>query len=152
VAHLHLTLMVEAPIDEVYRVARDPYNWSTWFAGLSGPDRIRGDGEVGTVADYSFVFAGMRFPATVEVTDDTVLPEGVTWKGKITGPLEGEQRWTYRPHGLETELIVEVDYAVPGALLGKVADKVIVERMMERNFHHSAENLKLLCEGSREGE
>lgn len=146
-AHLHQTMMVEAPIDEVYRTARDPHNWSTWFAGLSGPERISGDGEVGTTADFTFVLAGVGFPVTVEVADDTVLPEGATWKGKISGPLEGEQRWTYRPHGLETEVIVEVDYSVPGALLGRVADKVIIERMMERSFHHSAENLKLLCEG-----
>lgn len=146
-AHLHHSVRIEAPIDEVYRRARDPHQWSTWFVGLTGPDHINGSGEVGTVADFGFMLAGMRFPVTVEVTEDAALAEGARWVGRIGGPFEGEQRWTYRPHGGDTEVTVDVDYAVPGSVLGRLADKLLIEKMMERNFHHSAENLKLVCEG-----
>ncbi|HZJ02486.1 MAG TPA: SRPBCC family protein [Thermoleophilia bacterium] len=147
-AHLHHSLRIEAPIDQVYRIARDPETWAMWFVGLTGPERVTGSGEVGTVADFELTLAGMRFPVAVEVMEDTALPEGATWVGKIDGPFEGQQRWSYRPHGGETEVTVEVDYAVPGSVLGKLADKIIIERMMERNFEHSAENLKMICEGS----
>ncbi len=146
-AHLHHRLRIEAPIDQVHRTARDPESWSTWFVGLTGPERISGSGEVGTVADFGLLLAGMRFPVTVEVMEDVALPDGARWVGKVTGPFEGEQRWAYRPHGGETEVTVEVDYAVPGSILGKFADKILIERMMERNFRHSAENLKMVCEG-----
>lgn len=41
---------------------------------------------------------------------------------------------------------MEMEYTVPGSVLGKVADRLIIERMMERNMIHSLDNLKLLME------
>ena len=146
--HFHHSLRIEAPIDQVYATARDPETWSTWFVGVTGPERLTGSGEVGTVADFEFLLAGMRFPVTVKVVEDKLLPEGATWVGKVSGPFEGEQRWNYRPHGGETAVTLEVEYSVPGSVFGRLADKVFIERMMERNFQHSAENLKMICEGS----
>ncbi len=38
-----------------------------------------------------------------------------------------------------------LEYTVPGKLLGKVADRLIIERMMERNMENTLENLNALC-------
>ncbi len=143
---IHKSTLIGAPIAEVYLKARDPAGWPTWFAGLTGPDSLDGDGAVGTKGDYTLALAGVNFPVSVEVVEDQHGPEGASWRGRIGGPLAGKHHWTYRPHGDQTEVTVDMEYTVPGAALGRLADKLIVERMMERNVQQSIDNLKLICE------
>ncbi len=146
--HLHKTILIHAPVDKVYALARDPNRWATWYVGLSEPEKVTGDGGVGTVSEHYYLMAGMRFPVTSEVLEDRSGPEGAQWKGKIIGPLAGEHTWTYTPHNGNTEVTADIEYTVPGKALGKIADRLIIERMTERSLEQTLENLKLLCEGS----
>jgi uncharacterized membrane protein len=41
---------------------------------------------------------------------------------------------------------IEVDYELPGGFVGGVADKLFVERAIERDIKHSLENFKAICE------
>jgi len=145
-AHLKKSILIHAPVEKVYALARDPRRWATWFVGLSEPEKLSGEGEVGTVVEQSFLMAGMRFPVTTEVLEDYVSPEGARWKGKIGGPLAGEHTWTYTPRNGDTEVTADIAYTVPGKALGKIADRLIIERMQERGLEQTLENLKLLCE------
>ncbi len=44
-------------------------------------------------------------------------------------------------------MTVTIDYTLPGAVLGRIANRLVVERMQERSIEQTLENLKLLCEG-----
>lgn len=149
-AHLKKSILIHAPVEDVYALARDPHRWPTWYVGLSEPEKLSGQGEVGTVIEQSFLMAGMRFPVTTEVLEDHSSPEGAQWKGKIEGPLAGEHTWTYTPKKDDTEVTVDMEYTVPGAALGKIANRLIIERMQARSLEQTLENLKLLCEESAE--
>ena len=140
------SILIHAPVDKVYAVARDPNRWPTWFVGMDEIDKLTGSGEVGTVVEFGYAMAGMRFPVTVEVLEDHVGPEGARWKGKIGGPLAGEQTWVYTPKGSDTEVTVELEYTVPGKALGQIANRLIIERTQERSADETMENLKALCE------
>ena len=146
-AQIKKSTLIHAPIEKVYAVARDPNRWPDWFVGMSDIDQLTGEGEVGTVAEFGYTMAGVRFPVTVEVLEDHFSPEGARWKGKIGGPLAGEQTWTYTPKGGDTEVTVDMEYTVPGKALGKIANRLIIERTQERSLVQTLENLKILCEG-----
>jgi coenzyme Q-binding protein COQ10 len=145
-AQLKKNTLIHAPLEKVYALARDPHRWSTWFVGMDEIDKLTGEGEVGTVAEFGYTMAGMRFPVTVEVMEAHIGPEGARWKGKIGGPLAGEQTWTYTPKGGDTEVTVDMEYTVPGKALGKIADRLIIERTQERAADQTMENLRTLCE------
>jgi uncharacterized membrane protein len=149
-AHLKKSILIRAPVERVYALARDPNRWATWYVGLSEPEKLTGEGEVGTVVESSYLLAGMRFPVTSRVLEDRVSPEGAQWKGKIEGPLAGEHTWTYTAKNDDTQVTAEMEYTVPGKALGKFADRLIVERMTERSLEQTLDNLKLLCEESTE--
>jgi uncharacterized membrane protein len=146
--HLNKSILIHAPVETVYAVARDPKRWATWFDGLSEPEKLTGEGEVGTVVELSYLLAGMRFPITSRVLEDQVSPEGARWKGKIEGPLAGEHTWTYTPKNGDTEVTADIEYTVPGKALGKIADRLIIERMQARSLEQTLENLKVQCEES----
>lgn len=144
--HLKKSILIHAPVEEVFALATDPTRWDTWFSGLGEPERITGAGEVGTVVEHSYLMAGIRFPLTSRVLEKQISPEGGHWRGKAMGPMAGQHTWTYTPKNGDTEVTVEMEYTVPGKALGKIADRLIIERMEERSLEQTLENLKLLCE------
>ena len=145
-AHIKKSVLIHAPVEKVYALARDPKRWPTWFVGMGEIEKLTGAGEVGTVAEFTYVMAGMHFPVTTKVLEDQLGPQGARWKGTIEGPLAGEQTWTYTPKGGDTEVAVDLEYTVPGKALGKIADRLIIERTQDRSADQTIENLKRLCE------
>jgi coenzyme Q-binding protein COQ10 len=144
------TIKIAKTPEEVYSVARNPSSWATWFTGLSGPDQLTGSGEKGTVAEFTYTLVGFHFPVTVEVTEDHTNPEGCRWSSTLKGPLAGSQTYQYQPVEGGTEVKMEMEYTIPGKALGKIANRLIIERMQEKSVHQSLENLKLLCESETE--
>lgn len=59
-----------------------------------------------------------------------------------TAPGGGRLTWSRRftPAGTGTSSIVELDYELPGGLIGGVADRLFFEKAIEREARHSLEN------------
>ena len=145
-AHIRKSILIHAPVEKVYNLARDPERWNAWWVGLSEPEEIKGKGEPGTIVKHKFTMAGLSFPVTSKVVEDQPGTRKAHWKGMIEGPLAGQHEWTYVAKGSDTEVVTDIDYTVPGKALGKFADKMIIERLQEKSTEHTLENLKLLCE------
>ncbi|MFQ3662885.1 MAG: SRPBCC family protein [Chloroflexaceae bacterium] len=147
-AHVRKSILIHAPVEKVFAFAGDPKNWAAYWVGLGEPEEQTGEGEVGTVVKHSYLMAGVRFPVTSRVLENATGPEGARWRGAIEGPLSGEQTWTYARREGDTEVTADIQYTVPGSVLGRIADRLIIERMQERSIAQTLENLKLLCEAA----
>ncbi len=145
-AEIKKSIYIHAPVEKVYATARDPNRWATFWVGLSEAEEINGHGEVGTVVKHHYLMAGLRFPVTSRVLEDSIGKQGGQWKGKVEGPLEGEQTWKYIPKDDGTEVTVSINYTLPGAVLGRIANRLLVERMQEHVIEQTLANLKILCE------
>jgi len=145
-AHVRKSIIIHARPEKVQALALDPNRWPTWFVGMGEFEKLTGEGEVGTVGEFSYQFLGIRLPVTIEVLEYHVGPEGSRFKAKMEGPLAGEQVWTHVPKNGDTESTADIEYTVPGAALGRIANRLIIERMMEGSLEQTLENLKLLCE------
>jgi uncharacterized membrane protein len=145
-AHVTKSILIHAPVEEVYALARDPNHWPTWFVGMDEIEKLTGEGEVGTVAEFGYTMSGMRFSVTIRVLEDHIGPEEGRWRGEIEGPLAGEQTWTYVPADDGTQVTADIEYTVPGKALGKIANRLLIERAQERSLEQTLENLKKLCE------
>jgi len=146
-ATIKKSILVETSLDKVWGVATDVNRWSSWYAGLSDIVQMTGDGGVGTVVEQRYLMAGMEFPVTTEVLEADKGPKRARWKGTIGGPLHGEQTFTYTAEGTGTRLTADMEYTVPGSVLGKFADRLIIERMQANSLEQTLENLKAICEG-----
>ena len=140
------TITIHATPEFVYRKARDPKFWGTWFTGLIGPKALEGDGSVGTVVEYAYALAGLEFPLTIEVTDDVMTPKYCRSSGTIKGPFSGTQTFEYVETEDGTEVTLEMAYTIPGSALARMANILVIESMEERSAELTLENLKLLCE------
>lgn len=145
-AHISKNIIIGAPMEQVHAVGQDPQRWTSWLVGLGETEKMSGDGGAGTIVEHSYMMAGARIPVTTEILENSSGPEGAKIRARAQGPLDGEHTWTYEPVEGGTRVRLELDYKVPGAVLGKIADRLIVERMQARSFEQSLENLKMLCE------
>jgi uncharacterized membrane protein len=50
------------------------------------------------------------------------------------------------PAGVGTDFQLEIDYELPAGIVGAVANKLFVEKAVERDLRHSVENFKALVE------
>ena len=92
--------------------------------------------------------AGVELSLKTTVLEDHISSEGARWRGQGEGALAAEQTWTYTPKNNDTEVTVEIEYTVPGRALGRIADRLLLERMNENGTEQTLQNLKLLCEAA----
>lgn len=143
---LKKSIFINAPLEKVAKYGMNPKEWEHWYAHLSGPENLAGDGEAGTIGKFMYTMLGMHLPMTVEVKECSLSPEKYVWAGTFEGPLSGTQTFTYITKDGGTEVTADIVYTVPGSILGKIADLLVVERIQENATIATLENLKVICE------
>lgn len=148
-AHLTKTMDIDVPVARLNEIVRDPHQLARFWVGMSDPDRVFGDGGPGTKVETTILFMGMHMRLTERTVEERHNEDGSTdWRWQMEGALTGSIACHHQPRGESTQITTEFDYAMPGSVLGKVADRLLVEKRMRRDFENSLENLKLLAESS----
>lgn len=145
-SHIHKSVLVNASLEGVHEFATDPRSWHEWWIGLGKPEEVFGNGEPGTIVRHHYRMTGLDLPVTTTVVEDLSGPRECRWKGEFEGGLAGRQVWLYVSRGELTEVIVDIDYTIPGRVLDRIADRSVIERLEEKAIEHTLENLKLYCE------
>jgi uncharacterized membrane protein len=137
---------VDAPPDKAFALAVDAKRGPEWNNSIVEVKDV--GGMLDTVgARYVAILklGGRRLETRWEVTrvEKPTLLELVA-----SSPQGGQASTTTRfeAAGGGTDMSIEVDYELPGGFVGGVADKLFVERAIERDIKHSLENFKAICE------
>ncbi len=148
-AHFKDTIHIDAPVAKVDAVVRDPHQWPDFWVGMEDPEKISGDGGPGTSVEYGLVMFGVHVHETGRVIEERHDPDGSThWRWEFEGGTSGWLACDHTPEDGGTRITSEMDYTLPGSVLGKVADRLLVEKRERRDLHTTMENLKLLVEES----
>ncbi len=65
---------------------------------------------------------------------------------QMKGMLSGQARWELTPEGEGTRLTATFDYTLPGGLLGRLADALIVKRINGASLEEGLKNFNALVE------
>jgi uncharacterized membrane protein len=144
-AHVKLTEHVDAPIERVFEMFIDVKRWPEWMPNATEIKEITGPlDKAGTKIRSVSGFLGRKLETRDEIVEAErprlwkLASEGGGFKGTAT------YRLTSTDQG--TDVLVEADYELPAGFLGHVADRLFMEKTMERQMRHAAENLKALIE------
>jgi uncharacterized membrane protein len=144
-AHIAKSVVIDAPLSDVYRYATNLGKVSEWF-----PLEVRNPSQevaaVGAKYDWSYSMVGIKFDGTTEYLE-VVSNELV--RLKTTGGIPSKWDYRFSSDGARTRLEVTVDYDVPGRVLGKIADKLVVERVNGNTVESALANLKAICEAQK---
>jgi uncharacterized membrane protein len=144
--HIRESIHIDSPIEHVWELGAKCERYPEWQTGIvevkdcSGPIDHVG-------AKYSIVYKSMgrRLDATFEVTR-AERPRLIEQKGTVPGGGNATFLQTAEPAGGGTDITLTMDYELPGGFIGDLANKLFMERALERDIRHSNENFKALCE------
>jgi len=135
------SIVIEAPLPEVFAYVNDLTTMPNWLTGLVEVRNVIGTG-VGQQCDWTFKMIGVELRGAAVVVD-CVPNERCTHQS--IGMLSSDWTNIVEPHEDGTKLIVEVEYTLPGAVLGKLAEHLTIRRM-KRDLHSSLLNVKEMLE------
>jgi hypothetical protein len=139
------SILINANTDQIDAVTLDGGRFSEWYAGIQSSQPDATYPEAGGIATLVYRSAGVNFNMTMT---SLRLVKGQSLLLKMDGMITGKSRWYYEAEGNGTRVHCHFEYEMPGGGLGKIADKLVVERMNISNLEKSLENLKTLVEGS----
>lgn len=142
-AKVERSILIKATPEEVEMIHNDIDRLTEWFAGI---EKATSDGiypDVGGKIWLTYKAAGMTFETTNTCLEYEYARLGrYKMEGMITGnydeilePVEGGTRFT-----------MKFDYRIPGGGMGKIVDRLFVEKMNVKNLEESLKNLKALVE------
>lgn len=145
--HARLTERIDAPIDHVWEMNASCERLPEWNVNVvevkDCPGRL--DRVGATVTTVVRVF-GRRIEGTQETTKAD-KPHAFALKLVGAGGAKGMVDGTFTEAGNGTDISLDIEYELPMGLFGGVAEKLL-RGSIERDFRHSIENFKDLCEST----
>jgi uncharacterized protein YndB with AHSA1/START domain len=117
--------------------------WSTITSSHTGPARCN---DVGDEFDQTLRVAGVELQTHWRVTEYDP-PHLIAYHATGPGQSSMDMRQTVTDAGDGSTVEIDIDYDLPGGVLGEAVDQLYAERRNEREAEHTLENLKQLLEG-----
>ncbi len=145
-SHVRHSIHIDAPPDVVWNVGRDPERMPEWNTTTIAVKDVKGPLDqagakftvqskiAGRPIDITWTIEQVEAPRYFVATASTPMGGGAT------------QRVDYEPDGGGTRVTIDMDYEIAPGILGQVMNKLFAERALERDVHHSADNLKAVIE------
>jgi uncharacterized membrane protein len=142
---LRFTEHFDAPVERVFELAIDFKRLPEWNVSYVEVDEVTGPPDkVGTKVHATMRLLGRTMSGWAEIVQ-IERPQLVKLTG--TSTQGGSLTTTYRfaPSGTGTNIEILAEYELPG-IFGAVADKLFLQKAIERDVRHSIENFKAFVE------
>jgi uncharacterized membrane protein len=142
VASYENSVLIQAPLGQVFKYVNEPTTFPDWVHGMVEVRNVIGTGE-GQQYEWTFKMVGMQLHgqsiAVNYVQDECAAYQSI---GMI------ESIWTniVEPHDGGTNLTIKVEYSIPAPVLGKLAERLTVRRN-QRGLDATLLNAKEVLEG-----
>lgn len=137
---LERSIVIEAPIQEVFAYAADWKTWPDWYDGFTDVSVIteieKGDG---AIYAYKMWVFGVPFKAQTEI-HDFVANKG--WSGRRVRGVPHRTNYVFEDLSPHTRFTTSIYYSLPIPILGPVLCSLFLDRAWRRILERSLNNLK----------
>ena len=133
------SVFIQAPVEKVFEFFSEPANLPEIWPSVVDVRDVQRSGDEVQGWRYTYKMAGMKFDGQTKVIERIENQRFVT--DNEGGGLSARIAETYTAEGDGTRLDWDVEYTIPGALLGKLAEPFI-RKMNEREAETVLANLK----------
>jgi uncharacterized membrane protein len=141
-AKIEKSIVIDAPVEKVFTFMAEPNNLLEIWPSLLEIRNVEPLPNGGYCYDWTYKMAGLRFEGRAEwiefVKDRRVVDRN-------EGGIPSTFVWTYQPEGAGTRVTMRVDYSIPGAAVGRLAEPII-QKMNEHEAGTILANLKTRME------
>ena len=136
------SIFIDAPVEKVFAYMEDASNLPEIWPSMVEVKNIVVDQNGLANYDWIYKMAGVHIQGASKTLENVPNKRIVVKNEK---GVESTFTWDYHPESNGTKLSVEVEYAIPGSVLGKLAKSFILKQN-EREADTLLENLKLRME------
>jgi len=136
------SVVVHAPVDEVYAYLDDPTHMPEFWPSLIEIKDVQPLPNGGHSNHWTYKMAGMRLEGTSEDVEHIPNQRIVA---KTKGGVDSTQTWALEPRGDDTRVTFTVDYTVPVPVIGRLAETAII-KLNDHEGDLVLENLKTIVE------
>jgi carbon monoxide dehydrogenase subunit G len=136
-AKVERSIIVNAPVEKVFSYISDPNNELDSIPSITDIRDIKGEG-VGQKWGWSYKMVGFSLKGESEVTEHIPNQRFVH---KSKGGIQSTWTYTFSPENGGTKLNVVVEYTIPIPVLGKVGERMVLNRT-EREADLAMTNIK----------
>lgn len=137
-------IVIEKLIEEVFDYTASPVNGPSFIPNLNENTNIKPEKPgLGQTFDWHFNLIGVDLKGKAEVIEFD-RPKKATIK--TWGSTNSIWRYLFEKENGNTKITVEVDYEIPENILGKLMDKLIIEKINQKSARQMLENLKDILE------
>jgi len=137
------SVQIKASPEQAMSLLSDARRWPEWYPGMMQIDVTAPFPSAGGKVAFKVKSAGVSMTITETVLDYQAEKLQLL---QMEGMLSGRARWELTPDGDATRLTTTFDYVLPGGVIGKVADVLIVKRMNSKSLEQGLNNFKALVE------
>ncbi len=146
-SHIGMKTRLEAPVEQVFALCSDLGRYPEWSVTCERIDQLSGSGDVaGTTYQRIDRLFGLRMESRGEIVA-VERPQRLAIAEHAVGITE---TLVFRliPAGSGTDLAVEIGYTLPGGVVGRVADALVLRRLLVRNARRNLRNLRALVQAT----
>ena len=137
-------IVINRPPEQVAAYMDTAASWPEWFAGVQSAEAEAGHPAAGKAVKVAYKSMGTTFNLTMTLDE---YQRGRLANYQLAGMITGVNRFTLMPEGSGTRVHAYFDYDVPGGGIGKIFDKLVLERANTENLEKSLAALKTKLEG-----
>jgi uncharacterized membrane protein len=142
-AKIEKSIFINAPVEKVFAFMAEPINQLEIWPSMLEVKNVQPLSNGGHSFDWVYKMAGLRFDGHTEMTE-FVKDQRVV--AKSSSGISSTFIWTYQPEEGGTRTTVNVEYSLPGKILGKISEPII-HKMNEHEGETILANLKARMEG-----
>ncbi len=137
------SVTINAPIEKVFDAIADQekavqyYPAAVLIAVNGKPD------ELGSSAELEYHVAGMKIHAKITVSE---VDKPLKLVYEMSGAMPGKWIWSLEQEGQAVKVDFSIDAKIPGGILGKIANRLFLGRMNQKNAEKCVQGLKVYCE------
>ena len=147
--HVHTTIHLDVAPEEAFGLEVDVGRMTEYHTSIVEVKDVHGPLDI-VGGSYAAVMkiAGRMYEGRWEVTR-VEKPRVLEMAGTVPGGGTATLIHHFAAAAGGTDCTVDMDYELPGGVLGGLANKLFVEGAIERDVRHSMENFKALVEAER---
>lgn len=123
-ATIERSFFVKASPEQVFAFLADHANDTQWLPGMVDSRNFAGKG-TDYQWEWTFKMVGISFNGTGRVTEHMPPQRHVV---ETRGGVTSTWAWTLEPEGDGTRVSLQMEYTVPVATIGKIAEKLLLKQ------------------------
>lgn len=137
-------IKIKASPKDVFEFVVDPDNWTKFVTSLINVRDVKPKkARKGTKFKWTYRMMGVNFHGDGEITD---LVENKSFAMKMEGKHPIAEQYTFTKVDGGTELSFEIEYDLPGKVMGVVAKTGLVDKMNKKEAENVLSKIKMFCE------